>query len=52
MSALAVAEWNEWMGFGGWMRRTSPSSRRILKLLLLILSVGEPGKHDMQFVRV
>lgn len=30
-------------------RRTSPRSRRILKLRLLILSVGEPGKQLRQF---
>jgi hypothetical protein len=30
---------------------TSPSSRRILKLRLLILSCGEPGKHTMQLVK-
>lgn len=29
---------------------TSPRSRSILKLRLLILSCGEPGKHTMQFV--
>lgn len=28
---------------------TSPSSRKILKLLLLILSVGDPGKQLRQF---
>ena len=32
--------------------RTSPSNRKILKLRLLILSCGEPGKQLMQFVRV
>lgn len=31
-----------------WVGRTSPSKRKILKLLLLILSVGEPGKQTMQ----
>lgn len=31
---------------------TSPSNRRILKLLLLILSWGDPGKQLMQLVRV
>ena len=29
---------------------TSPSNRCILKLRLLILSCGDPGKHTMQFV--
>jgi hypothetical protein len=31
---------------------TSPSNRRILKLLLLIFNWGEPGKQLMQLVRV
>jgi hypothetical protein len=34
------------------MGHTSPSSRWILKERLLILSLGEPGKQLMQFVKV
>lgn len=33
----------------GWGGRTSPSNLRILKLRLLILSDGEPGKQFRQF---
>lgn len=36
-------------GRGGKGRVTSPSNRRILKLRLLIFSVGEPGKQFRQF---
>lgn len=36
-----------WTGFGAGVG-TSPSNRRILRLRLLILSVGEPGKQLRQ----
>lgn len=39
-------------GRNGGLRQTSPRSRRILKLLLLILSCGEPGKHEKQLPNV
>jgi hypothetical protein len=40
----------EYMVWGNAAPLTSPNSRSILKLRLLILSCGDPGKHTMQFV--